>query len=318
MIGIVNRRASDLVDKAHGILYTSDGRDVEMSVASTKAFYAQVAAGALLACAITEAAQVGSDQRRHELLTGLRALPDAMRAVLAKRSRDRRRGTTLRSTEALLGRRRQRPQPGRRRGGSDQAQRVVLQVDRLRRHRGQEAHRSVERTADPRVRGRAAGQHRRRRRQGNGDLQGPQSDRDRDRRRRRGALQRGCHDHRAAGRSGLGFRAVGDGRSPVRIRSGTGDRRLGASTARDARTDRARRSPTSSTATAFWQRFAPRLPASSDRSTTVCENGSTTVTSRPVRRFAWSGCCVTCGRRIRSRRMPADIGQGRDARRVDR
>ena len=86
VIGIVNRRASDLVDKAHGILYTSDGRDVEMSVASTKAFYAQVAAGALLACAITEAAQVGSDQRRHELLTGLRALPDAMRAVLAKRS----------------------------------------------------------------------------------------------------------------------------------------------------------------------------------------------------------------------------------------
>ena len=33
------------------MLYTSDGRDVEMSVASTKAFYAQVAAGALLACA---------------------------------------------------------------------------------------------------------------------------------------------------------------------------------------------------------------------------------------------------------------------------
>ena len=85
VIGIVNRRASDLVDKAHGILYTSDGRDVEMSVASTKAFYAQVAAGALLACAITEAAQVGSDRRRHELLSGLRALPDAMRSVLAKR-----------------------------------------------------------------------------------------------------------------------------------------------------------------------------------------------------------------------------------------
>ena len=50
------------------MLYTSDGRDVEMSVASTKAFYAQVAAGVLLACAITEAAGVGTDQRRHELL----------------------------------------------------------------------------------------------------------------------------------------------------------------------------------------------------------------------------------------------------------
>ena len=86
VIGIVNRRASDLVDKADGVLYTSDGRDVEMSVASTKAFYAQVAAGALLACAITEAAGVGTDQRRHELLAGLRTLPDAMRSVLAKRA----------------------------------------------------------------------------------------------------------------------------------------------------------------------------------------------------------------------------------------
>jgi glucosamine--fructose-6-phosphate aminotransferase (isomerizing) len=85
VIGIVNRRASDLVDKADGILYTSDGRDVEMSVASTKAFYAQVAAGALLACAISEAAGVGSDDRRHELLAGLREIPEAMRTVLAGR-----------------------------------------------------------------------------------------------------------------------------------------------------------------------------------------------------------------------------------------
>ena len=85
VIGIVNRRASDLVDKADGILYTSDGRDVEMSVASTKAFYSQVAAGALLACAIAEAAGVGAAERRHELLDGLRAIPDAMQAVMARR-----------------------------------------------------------------------------------------------------------------------------------------------------------------------------------------------------------------------------------------
>ncbi len=85
VIGIVNRRASDLVDKADGVLYTSDGRDVEMSVASTKAFYAQVAAGAILACAIAEAAGCGTPQRRHELLTGLRTLPAAMRTVLGKR-----------------------------------------------------------------------------------------------------------------------------------------------------------------------------------------------------------------------------------------
>ncbi len=85
VIAIVNRRGSDLVDKADGVLYTSDGRDVEMSVASTKAFYAQVAAGALLACAIAETANLGDPSRRHELLSALRILPDAMRSVLADR-----------------------------------------------------------------------------------------------------------------------------------------------------------------------------------------------------------------------------------------
>ena len=86
VLAIVNRRSSDLTDKADGVMYTSDGRDIEMSVASTKAFYAQVAAGTLLACAISEAAGSPTEQRRHELLTSLRALPDAMRAVLARRA----------------------------------------------------------------------------------------------------------------------------------------------------------------------------------------------------------------------------------------
>ncbi len=86
VIGIVNRRNSDLTDKAHGVLYTSDGRDVEMSVASTKAFYAQVAAGALLACAISELAGTGEERRRHELLASLRELPDAMTEVIARRA----------------------------------------------------------------------------------------------------------------------------------------------------------------------------------------------------------------------------------------
>ncbi len=85
VLGIVNRRNSDLTDKADGVMYTSDGRDVEMSVASTKAFYAQVAAGVLLACAITESANVGSAQRRHDLLTSLREMPDALLDVLSRR-----------------------------------------------------------------------------------------------------------------------------------------------------------------------------------------------------------------------------------------
>ncbi len=85
VIGIVNRRNSDLTDKADGVMYTSDGRDVEMSVASTKAFYAQVAAGTLLACAVAEAAGLGSARRRDQLLRSLREIPDAMRVVLGKR-----------------------------------------------------------------------------------------------------------------------------------------------------------------------------------------------------------------------------------------
>lgn len=85
VIGIVNRRSSDLTDKADGVMYTSDGRDVEMSVASTKAFYSQVAAGALLSCAIAEAAGLGDPRRRTQLLDSLRSVPDAMRATLARR-----------------------------------------------------------------------------------------------------------------------------------------------------------------------------------------------------------------------------------------
>src|SRR6185436_15833773 len=54
VIAIVNRRNSDLTDKSDGVLYTSDGRDVEMSVPSTKAFYSQIAAGFLLTVAMAE------------------------------------------------------------------------------------------------------------------------------------------------------------------------------------------------------------------------------------------------------------------------
>ena len=85
VVAIVNRRNSELTDKAHGVLYTSDGRDVEMSVASTKAFYAQVAAGVLLACALAETMGFGDARQRHELLGALREMPDAMRQVLAQR-----------------------------------------------------------------------------------------------------------------------------------------------------------------------------------------------------------------------------------------
>ena len=87
VVAIVNRRNSDLVDKSDGVLYTSDGRDVEMSVASTKAFYSQVAAGFLLATAIAQ--QVVDEPRaareRSEVLAALRDLPAAMEATIATR-----------------------------------------------------------------------------------------------------------------------------------------------------------------------------------------------------------------------------------------
>ncbi|MGE0712493.1 MAG: SIS domain-containing protein [Planctomycetota bacterium] len=84
VIGIVNRRGSDLADKSHGVLYTSDGRDVEMSVASTKAFYCQVVAGYLLGLCVAElAGAIEPDELRTHLLR-LADLPRCLREVLAE------------------------------------------------------------------------------------------------------------------------------------------------------------------------------------------------------------------------------------------
>ncbi len=83
IIAIVNRRGSDLADKSHGVLYTSDGRDVEMSVASTKAFYAQVVAGVLLSSALANLIDTTRDQT--SILSALRQLPKSMEQVLATR-----------------------------------------------------------------------------------------------------------------------------------------------------------------------------------------------------------------------------------------
>ena len=87
VVAIVNRRGSELTAKADGVIYTSDGRDVEMSVASTKAFYAQVAAGALLACAIAQVLNSGSGEDRSNLLRALRSLPEALGQVLSMREK---------------------------------------------------------------------------------------------------------------------------------------------------------------------------------------------------------------------------------------
>jgi glutamine---fructose-6-phosphate transaminase (isomerizing) len=87
VIAIVNRRGSDLVDKADGVLFTSDGRDVEMSVASTKAFYSQIAAGFLLAEGLARYVPGVSvpPQERQAVLQSLRDLPQAMTRCLELR-----------------------------------------------------------------------------------------------------------------------------------------------------------------------------------------------------------------------------------------
>jgi glutamine---fructose-6-phosphate transaminase (isomerizing) len=86
VLAIVNRRGSELASKAQGVYYTSDGRDVEMSVASTKAFYAQVAAGAVLSCAIARATGLADSDRMHRILDSLIHMPASMETVIAKRA----------------------------------------------------------------------------------------------------------------------------------------------------------------------------------------------------------------------------------------
>jgi glucosamine--fructose-6-phosphate aminotransferase (isomerizing) len=63
-------------------MYTSSGRDIEMSVASTKAFYSQIVAGAVLGLYIAHL-----KKRRHAEFVSteiqqLLALPAKMRGVL--------------------------------------------------------------------------------------------------------------------------------------------------------------------------------------------------------------------------------------------
>ena len=86
-LGIVNRRDSDLTFKVDGVLYTSSGRDIEMSVASTKAFYAQIVAGALLGLAVSRLRGRRSVEYVSDQVRQLLRLPEVMRRVLDQRER---------------------------------------------------------------------------------------------------------------------------------------------------------------------------------------------------------------------------------------
>jgi len=83
-IAIVNRRDSDITFKADGVMYTSSGRDLEMSVASTKAFYSQIVAAALLGLHIARAQDRRDDDFVSDEIKQLRRLPSHMREVLSQ------------------------------------------------------------------------------------------------------------------------------------------------------------------------------------------------------------------------------------------
>ena len=237
VVAIVNRRQSDLVDKSDGVLYTSDGRDVEMSVASTKAFYSQIAAGCLLAPRLAEEVSPGviAAPATQELLAGLRDVPVAMREVVDRRPAIAAAAHRHAPYRRFVGARRQRCQPHRRAGVAHQALRALLQVDRLRRDRGQEAHRPLGRAADPRVRGRVERFERRRRGQGARDLSRAQGRGRRDRDRGRDAIELGDRDHLGAGgASDARVRRCRHGRTSVRLRGGARHRRDGGAAARSA------------------------------------------------------------------------------------
>ena len=105
-LAIVNRRDSDLTFKVDGVMYTSSGRDIEMSVASTKAFYSQIVAGALMGLHI---AAIRGDRPPGfvtDEIKQLLALPEKMRTVLSKKeiiSESARRTATAKNYWAVVG-----------------------------------------------------------------------------------------------------------------------------------------------------------------------------------------------------------------------
>ncbi len=81
-VAIVNRRDSDLTFKVDGVLYTSSGRDIEMSVASTKAFYSQIVAGAILSLFTAGLRDCRDEAFISQEIDALRDLPERMRQVI--------------------------------------------------------------------------------------------------------------------------------------------------------------------------------------------------------------------------------------------
>ncbi len=85
LIAIVNRRQSDITTKVDGVFYTSDGRDIEMSVASTKAFYSQITAGYILALFMAQLMGALSRGKIVREISQIEQAPGLMQKVIASR-----------------------------------------------------------------------------------------------------------------------------------------------------------------------------------------------------------------------------------------
>ncbi len=81
-LAIVNRRDSDITFKVDGVFYTSSGRDIEMSVASTKAYYSQIVAGSILGLRLSQLTGSKSDEFIAGEIERLWKLPASMKRVL--------------------------------------------------------------------------------------------------------------------------------------------------------------------------------------------------------------------------------------------
>ena len=171
-IAIVNRRDSDLTFKVQGVMYTSSGRDIEMSVASTKAFYAQIVAGALLGLRIAWLTGRRDEAFVSAEIERLLALPGHMRRVLANVRAHPGLGPAPGRDQDVLGRGGQRPQQGLGRRDPHQTQRALLQNHLIGLRRRQKTYRPVFGAADYRLRGRNPADRHRRHHQGHRHIQG--------------------------------------------------------------------------------------------------------------------------------------------------
>lgn len=86
-MAIVNRRDSDITFKVDGVMYTSTGRDIEMSVASTKAFYSQITAGALLSLNIAVLKERRDADFVNKEIRRLIEIPSHMKKILGMKKK---------------------------------------------------------------------------------------------------------------------------------------------------------------------------------------------------------------------------------------